>query len=371
MIFSKQKKIKELNEQLNNPNITPSAREEINKESATLKSEKRLPWGWIVGAAIFILIIIFVQFIAMFVKHRAPVRRRTMPRKTKPAVRYNPADFIVSNKPKNKKQPKNAYAKLNGEISILKKKLKKGGSYVRTETGGGTGKAILIFVNPEYLKRIKTEEGIQTPTQIAKTAMKGIPAGAGKTALNPAAGILIPDGAVVSAYTKYELYSYNTKVPVIAVVSNPYSFKGKVIIPAGYEFMGAVSGHTKSRLDVSFNQLINPSNGESVAVNAIGIMPNGSAGIVGDAHYHVIQNVLAGIGAGVLGATAMFAGGGSAMNSTGAYTYQDTIRQNVAQNEAGYAQNSLNNATQNNNQVVITLPAKTAIKIMFMKALTR
>ena len=127
MIFSKQKKIKGLNEQLNNPNIPPAEREEINKESATLKSEKRLPWGWIIGAAIVILIIIFSQFVAMFVKHRAPVRRRTIPRKTKPAVRYNPADFIVSNKPKNKKQPKNAYAKLNGEITLLKKKLKKVG----------------------------------------------------------------------------------------------------------------------------------------------------------------------------------------------------------------------------------------------------
>ena len=99
-------------------------------------------------------------------------------------------------------------------------------------------------------------------------------------------------------------------------------------------------------------------------------MENGSAGIVGNAHYHVIKNVLAGIGSGILGAAAMFAGGGSAVNSTGAYTYQDTLRQNVAQNEISYAQNSLNNAQQSANQVVITLPAKTPIKIMFLKPLT-
>ena len=365
-------KVKELNGQLNNPNLSQSEREGISKEIATAKSEKRLPWGWIIGGGIFVLIIMFSQFIGMFVKHRSPAKPRIVRQKAKPAVRYNPADFIVSEEKKPGK-PKNAYANPNTEMQIqtLKKKLENAGRYATTVAGSAAGKSIVIFVNPAYLNLIKTQEGVQTPTQIAKAAVKGISAGSGKTPANPAGNILIPDGAVVSAYTKYELYSYNTKVPVIAVVSNPYSFEGKIIIPAGYEFMGSVSGHTKSRLDISFNQLINPANGKSIAVNAIGIMPNGSAGIVGNAHYHVVGNILAGIGAGILGATAMFAGGGSAMNASGAYTYQDTLRQNVAQNEAAYAQNSLNNATQSDNQVVITLPAKTSIKIMFMGVLKR
>ena len=372
MSFFGRGKVKELNGQLNNPNLSQSEQEGISKEIATAKSEKRLPWGWIIGGGIFVLIIMFSQFIGMFVKHRSPAKPRIVRQKAKPAVRYNPADFIISEEKKPRK-PKNAYANPNTEMQIqtLKKKLENAGRYATTVARSSAGKSIVIFVNPAYLNLIKTQEGVQTPTQIAKTAVKGISARSGKTPANPGGNILIPDGAVVSAYTKYELYSYNTKVPVIAVISNPYSFEGKVIIPAGYEFMGSVSGHTKSRLDISFNQLINPANGKSVAVNAIGIMPNGSAGIVGNAHYHVVGNVLAGIGAGILGATAMFAGGGSAMNASGAYTYQDTLRQNVAQNEAAYAQNSLNNATQSNNQVVITLPAKTSIKIMFMEALKK
>ena len=376
MIF-KDKKIKELEVQLENPNLSDEERMDLEKQLATLKSEKpSLPWGWIIGILAVILIYSFLKFIGLFVnKKPIEVHKKYNKKVTKP-VHYTASDFIE--KKVNKKHPA-GYSKLNSEISLLKNKLKNQNvhrlvnpSNVSQNITAGN-KSIVIFVNPQYMSKIKLQEGYKSPAQIANAALRYPAVNPYKKAANPNTGnnILIPEGAVISAYTKYKLYSYNTSVPVITVVSAPYSFKGKVVIPAGYEFMGSVSGHTKSRLDIKFKQVINPANGQSINVNAIAVMQNGSAGVIGNAHYHVVQNVLAGIGSGILGAAAMFAGGGSAMNSNGAYTYQDTLRQNVAQNETQYAQNSLNNATQSASQVVITLPAKTPIKIMFLKPLTR
>ena len=370
MIFEN-KEIKNLETQLENPNLSEKERIEIEKRIATLKNKPHLPWGWIIVIAGVILIFTFSKLIGLFV-NKKPMEAKRINKKIGKPVHYTANDFI--NK-KVKKQSRPGYSKLNSEISLLKNKLKsqKVGSLVNPSNIAQSivgGKSIIIFVNPEYAKIIKSQEGYKTHSRITQAALR-YPVGSNPYAAKKDKGILIPAAAIVNAYTKYELFSYDTTVPVIAVVSNPYSFQGKVVIPAGYEFMGSVSGHTKSRLNIRFTQVINPGNGESLSVDAIAVMPNGSAGVAGNAHYHVVQNVLAGIGSGILGAAAMFAGGGSAMNSNGAYTYQDTLRQNVAQNETQYAQNGLNNATQSASQVVITLPAKTAIKIMFLKALTR
>lgn len=377
MIF-KDRKIKELEAQLENPNLSEDEKADIEKQIAGLRSPHNFHWGWIIAISAVLLIFVFSRFIGFFI-NKKPVRvQKTAVKKVKP-VHYTANDFITAAAKKRKKKNKSAYLKLNSELNVLKNKLKNQrvtnlnpNAYSIQGKNAGSGKSIIIFVNPKYAKKIKLSEGYKGPSQIAQAALK-LPAGYGVPAVKQSAGkmILIPQGAVVSAYTKFELYSYNTQVPVMAIVSAPFAFKGKTVIPAGYEFMGSVSGHTKSRLDIKFTQLINPRNGRSLAVDAIAVMPNGSAGIVGNAHYHVVTNVLEGIGSGILGAAAMFAGGGSAMNSSGAYTYQDTLRQNVAQNEVQYAQNSLNNAQQNSSEVVITLPAKTAIKIMFLKPLTR
>ncbi|MHB8292455.1 MAG: TrbI/VirB10 family protein [bacterium] len=374
MIF-KAREIKKLEERLNNPNITEEEKAQITQQIEALKSKSSIPWGWVIVLAGILLIVGFSHVVSFIVnKHNELAKKHVT--HSKP-VHYSTSAFLIA-KPKPKKQ-KEAYSKLNSELLLLKKKLKTNSKYiagqVKKNTKSGVGK-LKIFVNPEYAHKIKLLEGYKSPTQIAQTALK-YPAGSNSYANyqkqpgQPDKNILIPDGAVVSAYTKYELYSYNSKVPVMAIVSAPYSFQGKLVIPAGYEFMGSVSGHTKSRLNIDFSQIINPESGKSIKINAIAIMPNGSAGVVGNAHYHILKNVLTGIGSGILGAAAMFAGGGSAVNSSGAYTYQDTLRQNVAQNEMQYAQNSINNSQQSANQVVITMPAKTPIKIMFLKPLTR
>ncbi len=368
----KDKKIKELEEQLEDADLTEDEKNKIQEKIDTLKSGKSsIPWGWIILAAVLLGIIFFGSILASFLKAKPKPTQKSSMMGTTSAVKPKHYDFYVPKK-QNGEPKKDEYSKYQSEIAKLKGKLYttadgavKSTVKAKAPTGG------IIFVDPAYLKQIKEAEGLGTQGGTAQSAQYS-PVSY-KKAVGPASAtggqVIIPESAVISAYTKYELYSYNTKVPVIAVVSNPYSFMGKLIIPAGYEFMGSVSGHTKSRLNITFNQIINPANGKSLAIHAIAVMDNGSAGIVGDAHYHTVQNVLSGIGSGVLGALSMFAGGGSAMNSSGAYTYQDTLRQNIAQNETTYAQNSLNNATQNNNQVVITLPARTPIKIMFMSPL--
>lgn len=370
----KDKKIKELEEQLEDADLTEDEKNKIQEKIDALKSGKSsIPWGWIILAAVLLGIIFFGSILASFLKAKPRQAQKSSMMGTTPAVKPKHYDFYVPKK-QNQAPKKDEYSKYQSEIAKLKGKLYttadvavKSTVKAKAPTGG------IIFVDPAYLKQIKEAEGLGTQAGGTQTGAQYSPVSYKKAAGPASAGgggqVIIPESAVISAYTKYELYSYNTKVPVIAVVSNPYSFMGKLIIPAGYEFMGSVSGHTKSRLNITFNQIINPANGKSLAIHAIAVMDNGSAGIVGDAHYHTVQNVLSGIGSGVLGALSMFAGGGSAMNSSGAYTYQDTLRQNIAQNETTYAQNSLNNATQNNNQVVITLPARTPIKIMFMSPL--
>ena len=369
----KDKKILELEEQLENADLTDDEKDKIQQKIDTLRSGKsHIPWAWIILAGIAVGIIFFGSILAAFLKAKPRSASEVSAGINKgQAVKpphYSSVNFAVAKK--QKAPEKNSSSKLNSEFAMLKRKV----NIVGTTVGSSAVKAVtpaggIIFVNPAYLKEIKEAEGVGTQGGQAKSAATSYLKTASPANAVRGGNVIIPVGAVISAYTKYELYSYNTKVPVIAIVSSPYSFMGKLVIPAGYEFMGSVSGHTQSRLNITFNQIINPKNGKSITVHAIAVMDNGSAGITGNAHYHVVKNILSGIGSGILSGLAMFSGGGSAANSTGAYTYQDTLRQNVAQNEANYAQNSLSNAAQNENQIVITLPSRTPIKIMFMSPL--
>ncbi|MCL5673978.1 MAG: hypothetical protein M1407_05095 [Deltaproteobacteria bacterium] len=175
-------------------------------------------------------------------------------------------------------------------------------------------------------------------------------------------------GTVVNAYIKYKIFSYNTEVPVIAILSNTYYYKRKPFLKKGDKFFGMVSvKHSLDRLNIHFNRIIK-TNGLSLGINAIAMMPNGSGGVKGNIHRHYKTNILTSLASGVVGAAALFAGGGSAVNASNSYTFQNQIRQNVAQNELGQAQNGLNSIASSTQQATITLPEGTPIKIIFLRS---
>ncbi|MHB8232592.1 MAG: TrbI/VirB10 family protein [bacterium] len=224
-------------------------------------------------------------------------------------------------------------------------------------------KKMVVFIKASYGKTILNKERGIKPAGRNKGVTGGdIAAGAGISAV-------IPQGTVLDAYTKYKIFSYNNSVPVIAVLTNGYFYGGKAVFKKGDKFFGTVSvKHSLNRLNIDFNKIIEPS-GSSVNIDAIAMMPDGSGGVKGDVHSHYAGNILASIAQGVVGAASIFAGGGSGVNSSNPYTFQNQVRENVAQNELASAQNGINNYASSNQNADITLPAGTPIKIIFLKPL--
>ena len=223
-------------------------------------------------------------------------------------------------------------------------------------------KKTVVFIKASYGKYILNKErGLKTVKGQRKNG--GFPQ---KTAYSE---IAVPQGAVINAYTKYKIFSYNTSVPVIAVSVSGYYRGGKRVFEKGAEFFGTVSvKHSLNRLNINFNKIIEHS-GKSLTIDAIAMMPDGSGGVKGDVHNHYAGNILTSIAQGIVGAASIFVGGGSSVNSSNPYTFQDQVRQNIAQNELNDAENGLNGYAQSNQNISITLPAGTPIKIIFLRPL--
>ena len=234
-------------------------------------------------------------------------------------------------------------------------------------------KKIVVFIKQSYARSILKNEKKANKNNIKlnnlnyykKVANKKISYKYGVNNNNTA---IIPIGTVVNAYIKYKIFSYNTEVPVIAILSNTYYYKNKPILNKGDKFFGMASmKHSLDRLNIHFDRIIKI-NGLSLGINAIAMMPNGSGGVKGNVRHHYRVNILTSLAQGVVGAAALFAGGGSAVNSANPYTFQNQIRQNVAQNELGRAQNGLNSIASSAQQTTITLSKGTPIKIIFLRS---
>lgn len=224
---------------------------------------------------------------------------------------------------------------------------------------------MVVFLKASYAKTILNREngmmsaGMKIKDKKSRVRHRLFKARAGN--------VVIPEGTVMNAYVKYEIFSYNTEVPVIAVLPDSYLYRGKVILEKGDKFFGTVSvKHSLGRLNIKFNKIIKI-NGHSININAIAVMTDGSGGVKGVVHHHYAGNILASLAQGVAGAASMLAGGGSAMSSANPYTFQNQVRDNVAQNELNQAQNGVNQYAESSGNVSITLPKDTPIKIMFLK----
>ncbi|MHB8282002.1 MAG: TrbI/VirB10 family protein, partial [bacterium] len=229
-------------------------------------------------------------------------------------------------------------------------------------------KKIVVFIKQSYARSILKNEKEANKRANKNNIKLGNLNYYKKAADTKMSTAVIPVGTVVNAYIKYKIFSYNTEVPVIAILSNTYYYKKKPFLKKGDKFFGMVSvKHSLDRLNIHFNRIIK-TNGLSIGINAIAMMPNGSGGVKGNVQHHYGANVLTSLAQGVVGAAALFAGGGSAVNSANPYTFQNQIRQNVAQNELGQAQNGLNSIASSTQQITITLPKGTPIKIIFLRS---
>lgn len=289
--------------------------------------------------------------------------------------RFSPSVFSYIEQKKNggshhgAKESNKFKIKFNKEMRGLKKtRLNKNlnGDYRNTpDTSGQIPSKMVVFLKASYGKAILNKE------MDIKTGAKSI----GKTAYKPpvtaskliSSEVAIPEGTVINAYIKYKIFSYNTEVPIIAILSNSYLYHGKIILKKGDKIFGIVGvKHSLNRLNMSFDKIIKI-NGHSINIDAIAMMPDGSGGIKGNVHYHYAGNIVTSLAQGIIGAASIFVGGGSGINSSNPYTFQNQIRENVAQNELNQAQNGVKSYANSNQNISITLPKDTPIKIIFLK----
>ena len=282
--------------------------------------------------------------------------------------RFSPSVFDYSAKPKSgiKKSGK-FHIKFKKETDKLNSPSVPAAAAVPQMT-----KKTVVFIEASYEKYVldSEEDGIKkkagrNKNYTLKPAGNEGKIGAAQNVGNSA--VAIPQGTVINAYTKYKIFSYNASVPVIAAASSGYYFDGKAVFKKGDKFFGTVSvKHSLNRLNINFDKIIERS-GNSLSIDAIAMMPDGSGGVKGDVHRHYAGNILTSIAQGIAGAASIFVGGGSGVNSSNPYTFQNQVRENVAQNELNSAQNGLNGYAESNQNISITLPAGASIKIIFLK----
>ncbi|MHB1680436.1 MAG: TrbI/VirB10 family protein [bacterium] len=344
-----------------------------------------------------IIIVIFIMFKFLYLNNVSRKysnnKNNTMP---KPINKYknkiinykkrfhsNIFNYASANKNNNLKtaNQRKFSKKFYREMQLLKKlKNYKGNKNISNSSKKNLlpiNKKIVVFIKQSYARSILKNEKeankranknnikLGNLNYYKKAANKKISYKFGESNNNTA---IIPIGTVVNGYIKYKIFSYNTEVPVIAILSDTYYYKNKPFLKKGDKFFGMVSiKHSLDRLNIHFNRIIK-TNGLSLGINAIAMMPNGSGGVKGNVHYHYKANVLTSLAQGVVGAAAVFAGGGSAANASNPYTFQNQIRQNVARNELGQAQNGLNSIASSAQQTTITLSKGVPIKIIFLRS---
>ncbi len=226
-------------------------------------------------------------------------------------------------------------------------------------------KTMVMFINPSYKDKILTMENGSGSKEIYKNPRKGIRYYIPH--YKTQGSIVIPQGTVLNAYIKYKIFSYNIEVPAIAILLNDFYYRKKLILKRGCRLFGEVSvRHSLNRLNINFNKAIE-SNGYSMNIDAIAMMSDGSGGVKGIARRHYADNILASAAQGIAGASSILIGGGSGINSSGPYTFQNQVRENVARNELTNAQNGINDYMIRNQNSSISLPANTRIKIIFLK----
>ncbi|MFH1799973.1 MAG: TrbI/VirB10 family protein [Candidatus Omnitrophota bacterium] len=148
----------------------------------------------------------------------------------------------------------------------------------------------------------------------------------------------IPSGTKIPAFLEDRVFSFNVEAPVLAVVAKDFTVQEKVVIPKDSKFVGEANVlKSLDRINVRFHLLVLP-DGREIRVNAMALSEDGAAGIKGKTQKYTDMKVLKAIGESVLSVGSLFLGRGSSQD---AFSLEDQLRLNVAQNLSDDAQRSL------------------------------
>lgn len=171
----------------------------------------------------------------------------------------------------------------------------------------------------------------------------------------------IPAGAKIPAVLSDRIFSFNVAAPVTAVVPKDFLFKEKVVIPKDSRFLGEVNiVKSVDRVNVRFEALIFP-DGREFRVRALALSEDGSAGVRGKVDKHTDTKVLKAVGETLLAGASLFVGG----RSQDAYSLEDQLRTNLAENLTNQASQDLRNVKVDKS---ITVESGVNIQIMLLEA---
>lgn len=112
----------------------------------------------------------------------------------------------------------------------------------------------------------------------------------------------LPTGFTFPARLENAIYSYNSETPAIVLVERHIEYLERIVIPAGTRLIGAVSVvKSHDRVLIRFQTMVFPE-GDEIALTAIALSLDGSAGIKGKVEKHkdaavantVLRSIVAG-----------------------------------------------------------------------------
>jgi Bacterial conjugation TrbI-like protein len=99
----------------------------------------------------------------------------------------------------------------------------------------------------------------------------------------------LPSGTTIPARLINRVVTADAKSPVIAIVTQDVSSISGLTIPTGTKVLGnAQSDSSEERVQVTFHTLVFE-DGHEQAFSALAVMPDGSAGLVGDYHSQILK----------------------------------------------------------------------------------
>jgi type IV secretory pathway VirB10-like protein len=174
----------------------------------------------------------------------------------------------------------------------------------------------------------------------------------------------LPSGTKISGLLSNRIFSFNVAAPVLAVVAKDVTWQGKVVIPKDSRFLGEASVlKSLDRINVNFELLIFP-DGHEMHIRAMALSEDGSSGIKGKVEKHRDVKTLKAVGETLLGGVSLFARTGS--SNSGAYSLEDQLRLNLAQNLTTQAAQDLRSVKTEQS---VTVEAYTPIQVILLEAI--
>ena len=172
----------------------------------------------------------------------------------------------------------------------------------------------------------------------------------------------VPLGIQALALLKTKIFSFNIENHVEAETVKDVYYLGKLRIPKGTKFFGAVSVlHSENRVNVRFHRLLLPW-GEERTCQAVAHALDGSGGLKGKVNRHWLTKSFSILGKTALSGLTLF----TVPNRQSAFSIDDQLRLTAASNLAQEGSRELDTLKIDKS---ITVPGGIMIKIIFLESL--